>query len=596
MNKAHLFATITKVDATQRLVYGRITEETLDKSKEIFDYDTSKAYFENWSDGISKATGGKSLGNVRLMHQPIIAGKLTSISFDDAAKTIDCCSKVLTDEAWDLIEAGGITGFSMGGAYVKRWPDPLVKGATRFTANPAEVSYVDNPCVPTATFSMVKADGIVEDVAFKVWAPENAAVANKAVEMATAAGKDAEAFEEFIEPAREALVAEKAAEAMGDVGEEAPAEPETPAEPTDPAEPEADPVDKAAAVVITDEDINADLKQVQRWAAPDGTEKATKAEAREYWRAVKVLELSGSPLALAIAQAKKAAAPVVIADTSIKAVDLAALADEAEEIGKALAQLVAIASDKVEKGLWTVSSLAEAIARLVGVCRDSAWEAKHEGDNSAVPNTIAGAIAQLGGALIAMAREEVAEALAELSEDMPDVVEVWTADVTYVELAAAATMVKADAALMEKVGARNSKKDAAKIQATHDHMAELGAKCAGADKSVGDELAKVVGERDNLAKQVEQAIPEIAKFGTLLAEVNGKLTKAQEEIEVLKAAPAPMPQLAPGTKVVGKGADGSGGDTKVPDRDAAIAFMKGLGPDGLKNLMLDAAFANPIAL
>jgi hypothetical protein len=54
---------------------------------------------------------------------------------------------------------GVYTGFSIGGAYVKAWNDGEY---VRFTASPVEISVVDNPCVPGAHFTAVKADGTCE--------------------------------------------------------------------------------------------------------------------------------------------------------------------------------------------------------------------------------------------------------------------------------------------------------------------------------------------------------------------------------------------------------------------------------------------------
>jgi hypothetical protein len=70
---------------------------------------------------------------------------------------------------------GVYTGFSIGGAYVQSWKDGEY---VRFTANPVEISVVDNPCVPGAHFTAVKADGTCEvrkftartDQAFKIGA------------------------------------------------------------------------------------------------------------------------------------------------------------------------------------------------------------------------------------------------------------------------------------------------------------------------------------------------------------------------------------------------------------------------------------------
>jgi hypothetical protein len=66
--KVRVFVPLTKVDEEQRLVYGRITQEQLDKSGEVMDYDTSKPLFEKWSSEIQANSGGLSKGNVRVMH------------------------------------------------------------------------------------------------------------------------------------------------------------------------------------------------------------------------------------------------------------------------------------------------------------------------------------------------------------------------------------------------------------------------------------------------------------------------------------------------------------------------------------------------
>jgi hypothetical protein len=161
-----LFVPITKVDAETRTVYGRAVEETPDKSGEIFDYATSKPHFDAWSEEVSKATDGKSLGNVRAMHGSVAAGKLIAYQPDDAAKAIDIGAKIVDDAEWEKVEQGVYTGFSIGGSYEKRWKDPNDATLTRYTAKPVEISIVDNPCVPSARFTMVKADGVEEEREF----------------------------------------------------------------------------------------------------------------------------------------------------------------------------------------------------------------------------------------------------------------------------------------------------------------------------------------------------------------------------------------------------------------------------------------------
>src|SRR5690349_18533378 len=120
----HLFIPLTKVDAVHRLVYGVATAEVVDKSGEIMDYESTVPLYKEWSDDIAKASDGKSLGNVREMHGKSAAGKLTEILYNDDAKTIEVCAKVVDEAAWEKVLEGVYTGFSQGGKYVKKWKDP----------------------------------------------------------------------------------------------------------------------------------------------------------------------------------------------------------------------------------------------------------------------------------------------------------------------------------------------------------------------------------------------------------------------------------------------------------------------------------------
>jgi len=159
-----MFIPLRKVDAAQRMVYGSI-DETPDRAGEVFDYASCKPQFQRWSENQRKASGGKSLGNIRAMHGPSAAGRLDSIAYDDQRKSIQLAAKVVDEDAWRKIEEGVYTGFSPGGRYLDKWPDG---DYTRYTAQPVEVSLVDLPCIPSATFTMVKTDGIVEQRGFKL--------------------------------------------------------------------------------------------------------------------------------------------------------------------------------------------------------------------------------------------------------------------------------------------------------------------------------------------------------------------------------------------------------------------------------------------
>lgn len=160
MSALRMFIPITKVDAAKRLVYGLATAETEDRVGEICDYASTKPLYEKWSKEIAKSSRGKSLGNLRAMHGPLAAGKVTAITFNDAGKQIEICAKVVDDGEWAKVVEGVYTGFSQGGTYERRWTD--ADGRTRYTAAPNEISLVDLPCLPQATFEMIKADGTCE--------------------------------------------------------------------------------------------------------------------------------------------------------------------------------------------------------------------------------------------------------------------------------------------------------------------------------------------------------------------------------------------------------------------------------------------------
>lgn len=165
MPALRMFIPITKVDAAQRLVYGVATAEIEDRAGEICDYASTKPFYQKWSEEIARSSGGKSLGNLRAMHGPVAAGKITAINFNDEAKQIEICAKVVDDGEWVKVQEGVYTGFSQGGTYERRWTD--ADGRSRYTAAPNEISLVDLPCLPQAMFEMIKADGTREKRHFR---------------------------------------------------------------------------------------------------------------------------------------------------------------------------------------------------------------------------------------------------------------------------------------------------------------------------------------------------------------------------------------------------------------------------------------------
>jgi hypothetical protein len=158
------FFQFTKVDEAKREVGGTVTAEVEDKDGEICHYKTTVPYYEEWSEELVKASGGKNCGNLREMHGLSAAGSGKSLVFDDVKKSIFMTFKVVDDAAWNKVQEGVYTGFSQGGDYIKVW---MEDGKKFYTAKPSEVSLVDNPCLGTATFDFIRADGHVEVRKFK---------------------------------------------------------------------------------------------------------------------------------------------------------------------------------------------------------------------------------------------------------------------------------------------------------------------------------------------------------------------------------------------------------------------------------------------
>jgi hypothetical protein len=268
-----LFIPITKVDAERRLVYGTLSEETRDKSDEILDYATAKPAFEKWSDEIKEVSGGKSLGNVRAMHGAIAAGKLTDINYDDDAKRIEGCAKIVDDNEWLKVCEGVYTGFSIGGGYAKRWPDKDNPALTRYTPTLAEVSIVDNPCVPTATFDLIRADGSIEMRKFITPSHKEDSMDPKALAAAKEALAKGTATDE-----QKALIAKADADALLKAAQDADAKGEATDEQKALLAKAAE--DGAKVMLVKDgKPVKPKSAPVQKWLANDGAPFDSKREA-----------------------------------------------------------------------------------------------------------------------------------------------------------------------------------------------------------------------------------------------------------------------------------------------------------------------------
>ena len=127
---------------------------------------------------------------------------------------------------------------------------------------------------------------------------------------------------------------------------------------------------------------------------------------------------------------------------------------------------------------------------------------------------------------------------------------------------------------MEKAGARNSASDAVRIQASHDHMAKLGAACDVENCADAGKAAEIAADRDRLAKALEAAAPAVEEVTKRFAEtVDGlkaniaDLEKRFSELDqtVIPAKTAGGPSAS---RVITKGADTTG----APDGNASVTI------------------------
>jgi len=370
-----IFARITKVDEATGKVYGRAVQEVVDRSGEIFDYETSKPNFAKWSEAAAQATDGKSVGNLRAMHGKVAAGKLTEITFQDAEKAIDIVAEVVDPVEREKCLKGVYTGFSIGGRYAKKWEDGVEKGVSRYTAEPTEISLVDLPCVPTAQFTVVKADGGEELRKFET-----------SVDDAEALAKWAEGLTDEQRDQLAKIAKRPDVDPEGKYGNVDYADPKNKKYPLDTAK-----HIRAAwsyihmpknAAKYSDEDVKAiKAKIVAAWkdkigGEPDEAEKMLAAQAERLAK-----NANAAPFAAAIATL-----------TGFE--------------------------PQLEKGLWAVAQFAGLLEQLACMADGVDWEEEYEGDDSTLPAQMRAALKPLAQAFLTMAEEETNEALhGQLNDD-----------------------------------------------------------------------------------------------------------------------------------------------------------------------------------
>jgi len=151
---------ISKVDVEKRIVSGFATLDNIDRQGDRVTAEASQRAFENFR------------GNVRLMHQPIPAGKVVNFrteSFFDANTNkqyngvyVDAyISKGATD-IWEMVLDGTLTGFSIGGNV--KDSEPVMDSESQSTVriikdyDLVELSLVDSPANQLANIFSIQKD------------------------------------------------------------------------------------------------------------------------------------------------------------------------------------------------------------------------------------------------------------------------------------------------------------------------------------------------------------------------------------------------------------------------------------------------------
>lgn len=136
-----LFASIEKIDAERREVYGYASTEARDAQGEIVTKDAIRNALPEYM----------QWGNVREMHGPSAVGTAIEANMDD--KGLWFGAKVVDDRAWKKVQEKVYKGFSVGGKVTGRDPS----NPKRITGvNLTEISLVDRPANPQARFELIK--------------------------------------------------------------------------------------------------------------------------------------------------------------------------------------------------------------------------------------------------------------------------------------------------------------------------------------------------------------------------------------------------------------------------------------------------------
>lgn len=585
--KARVFVPLTKVDEEQRLVYGTITQEVIDQSGEVMDYESSKPNFEKWSSEAEERSGGLSKGNLRVMHGLNVAGKLTDLAFNDDDKTIEVCAKVVDDGEWEKVLEGCYTGFSVGGKYGKKWNE-VVDGQQikKYTAVPNEVSLVDNPCVKSATFSLVKADGAEESIMFKVSGEQqqseepveteapaqpqitNEQVAARATELAKAAN-DGSDWTSHIEAAREELTKAAKPKAKDKKDDDEAAEGE---EGKDKSAAKDSEEEKSEGEVAKSAEKLTPAGVKQKWETSDGQtfEKKSDAVAHEEELA-KAAQTPKTEAELLAERLEKALTPEEpVAEEEPLPVELDYF-DRMAKVFNALSTPFEGGEPKLEKGMYTVNRFSNVLSDLGALIKSIAAEGVTEGDetDTKMSSTMKAQLAALGESFKAYVSLQVTELLSGIDDDVV---------VCYHDYYYRAAQENGEDQLAKDV-----------VAAITEHREDAMEKRETLAKAFG------IGEEENLSDTMQKRFDELSasnenlrKVATAAVEKVEELAKKVQEIENQPTPRAPTGHLVPkeGESFLGKAAS-----TEAEKLAVLEEMLKTHGPEGMATMLIKAQHA-----
>ena len=219
---------------------------------------------------------------------------------------------------------------------------------------------------------------------------------------------------------------------------------------------------------------------------------------------------------------------------------------------------------KVDPEPWDITSILQAIAILEQLLANEAWEANQMAVDGETADTSA-EIAQVG-----LLRQAIAYALEFLQSEYEEQFETAGEEgAEPIAMAATVDLVKATAALVTKIGRRNSKADLAKLQTMHDHTVALGATCAAEKRATATTPAALPPAAAAIAPPAVPSlvVPEIPVVEKVEKVVETPAPAPVEDSPVVKALQS---DLAKATDTLTKT------ETMLTEQKATIAAQAGL--------------------